>query len=148
MERPEPWNQIGPRSPPNLGDHFIEAGTTAEWTNVGVTPSMVITYGPGGGQVTVGVGGGALTLTDAQAPNEVLKFTGNGGASVNVTFPDPASDAGTYRRVIRNLSAGAIVAKTSAGTTVTVAVPAITEMTAEVGFDSGGAFRITTDAST
>lgn len=115
---------------------------TAEWEVLGTTPSMVVTYGPGGGQFYQDVtAAGPFALADEEAVNEFLHFDGNPGAARSATVPAPANNQEAYRRVVRNTSDGDLTIGTGVGATVTIGA----NKTAMVGFDGAGAFQITAE---
>jgi len=113
-----------------------------EWTELGTTPTMVVTYGPGGGQHAVDItGAGPFELALDEAVNEFILLDGAPGGARTVNVPAPANDQEAYRRVIRNTTGQDATIGVIDGGVGTDLVPANT--TTIVGFDSGGAFLIT-----
>jgi hypothetical protein len=85
------------------------------------------------------------TLTDAQVYSATLvKATGALTADRNLRVPAPAADEDSYQRTFRNTTTGGhnlLVDVVGGGAPVTITNP----KTAIIGFDAGGAFRVTAD---
>lgn len=116
------------------------------WTFAGLTPSMVITHGPGGGQATIAMAAAnvPLTFADAAVANEFLMLIGDLHADRHLELPLPLSNAGTYKRVIRNqcvLNGNTLTIKTSLDAGLLVGEG----RTVIVGVNANGTFRVTAD---
>ena len=124
------------------GAAFVGVGAG---TAVAFSPPAFEPFGRvgGAGELSIDVSaGGPVTLTDAEAANEILKFIGDPVTTVDVFYPAPAADADAYERTVRNSSGQDVVVGVVGGAGSTVAVA--DSSNAKIGFDqTDGVFPIT-----
>lgn len=134
----------GPGDPNWAGGPPVADGPDVLWDVLGQTPKMIVTYGPGGGQHKEDItAAGPFDVLEENAVNEFILLDGAPGGGRAVNLPAPANDQEAYRRVIRNTTGQAVTIGVTSGGVATEVVGA--NMTAILGFDSAGAFRVTAD---
>lgn len=77
--------------------------------------------GSGGGQLTVDLEGGSLTLNSGDLAYAMVKTVGNLPGDRTLTFPAPNGDIDSFQRTVRNQCTGfAVIVRTGVGTEVTL----------------------------
>jgi hypothetical protein len=131
----------------------LNSGADASVTNAVVTFSpaafslfgTIHTRGEDAGQFSIAMADADQTMTGAQVYSAtIVKATGALTADRNLRVPAPAADEDSYQRTVRNTTTGGhnlLVDVVGGGAPITIG----NAKTAIIGFDSGGAFRVTQD---